>query len=56
MIKIPGFHHMEISSDVIFDEEEALKRFRKFQHEEVYEEDTPPKNVEPTFLLEYEIP
>ena len=28
-IYIPGFHHMEISRDDTFDEEEALKRSRK---------------------------
>ena len=37
---------MEISRDVIFDEEATLKRSRKCQHEEVYEEDVPPRNVE----------
>ena len=52
-IYIPGFHHMEISRDVTFDEEAALKRSRKCQHEEVYEEDAPPKNLEATFLPEY---
>ena len=45
-IYIPGFHHMEISRDVTFDEEVALKTSRKCQHEEVYEEDAPPRNVE----------
>ena len=43
-IYIPGFHHMEISRDVTFDEEAALKRSRKCQLEEVYEEETPPRN------------
>ena len=43
-IYIPGFHHMEISRDVTFDEEAALKRSRKCQHEEVQEEETPPRN------------
>ena len=47
---------MEISRDVTFDEEEALKRSRKCQHEEVYEEDTPPRNVDATFLPEDEAP
>ena len=51
-IYIPGFHHMEIDRDVTFDEEAALNRSRKFQHEEVYEEDAPPRNVEATFLPE----
>ena len=42
---------MEISRDVTFDEEEALKRSRKCQHEEVYEEDAPPRNVEADSFL-----
>ena len=41
---------MEIGRDVTLDEEVALKRSRKCQHEEVYEEDATPRNVEPTFL------
>ena len=45
-IYIPGFHHIEISRDVTFDDEPALKRSRKCQHEEVYEEDVPPRNIE----------
>ena len=45
-IYILGFHHMEISRDVTFDEEATLKRSRKCQHEEVYEEDLPPRIVE----------
>ena len=45
-IYIPGFHHMEISRDATFEEEAALKRSRKCQHEEVYEEDVPPRNLE----------
>ena len=45
-IYIIGFHHIEISRDVTFDEEASLKRSRKCQHEEVYEEDIPPRNVE----------
>ena len=32
-IYISGFHHMEINRDVTFDEEAALKRSRKCQHE-----------------------
>ena len=37
---------MDISRYVTFDEEATLKRYRKCQHEEVYEEDVPPRNVE----------
>ena len=37
---------MEISRDVTFDEEETLKRSIKHQHEEVYEEYVPSRNVE----------
>ena len=37
---------MEISRDVTFDEEATLKRSIKCQHEEVYEEDAPPRNIE----------
>ena len=55
-IYIPGFYHMEISRDVTFDEEAALKRYRKCQHEEVYEEDAHPRNLEATFLPEDEAP
>ena len=47
---------MEINRDVTFDEEAALKRSRKCQHEEVYEEDVPPRNEETTCLPEDEIP
>ena len=45
-IYIQGFHHMEISRDVTFDEEATLKRSRKCHHEELYEEYAPPINVE----------
>ena len=55
-IYIPGFHHMEISRDVTFDEEAALKRSRKCQHEEVFEEETPPRNEENAYLREDEAP
>ena len=55
-IYILGFHHMEISRDVAFDEEASLKRSRNFQHEEVYEEDVPPRNVDATFPPEDEAP
>ena len=47
---------MEISRDVTFDEEASLKRSRKCQHEEVYEEETPSRNKESTCLLEDEAP
>ena len=45
-IYIPRFHHMEISRDVTFDKEATLKISRKCQHEELYEEDVPPRNIE----------
>jgi hypothetical protein len=38
-IYIPGHHHIEISRDVTFDEYAALKKSRRFQLEEVYEEE-----------------
>ena len=47
---------MKISRHVTFDKEAALKRSRKCQHEEVYEEDAPPRNVENTSLHEDEVP
>ena len=53
-IYILGFHHMEISRDVTFDEEATLKISKKCQHEEVYEEDVPPTNVEVAPSLENE--
>ena len=46
VIYIPIFHHMDISRDATFDEDATLKRSTKCQHEEVYEEDAPPRNVE----------
>jgi hypothetical protein len=46
-IYIPGHRHIEISRDVTFDEEEALKKSRRCQLEEVYEEEpTIPKITE----------
>ena len=54
-IYIHGFHYMEISRDVTFDEEASLKRYIKCQHGEVYEEDVPPINVEITSLPEDEV-
>jgi hypothetical protein len=38
-IYIPGHRHIEISRDVTFDEEAALKKSRRFQLEEMYEEE-----------------
>ena len=55
-IYIPVFHHMKISRDVAFDKKAALKRSRKCQHEEVYEEDVPPINVEVAPSPENETP
>ena len=41
-IYISGFHHIDISRDVTFDEEVALKKYRMFQLEEIHKEDVPP--------------
>jgi hypothetical protein len=38
-IYIPGYHHIEISRDVTFDEDATLKKSRRCQLEEVYEEE-----------------
>ena len=38
-IYIPGYHHIEINKDVTFDEDATLKKSRRCQLEEVYEED-----------------
>jgi hypothetical protein len=38
-IYIPGHHHIEISRDVTFDEDATLKKSRRCQLEEVYEEE-----------------
>jgi hypothetical protein len=38
-IYIPGHHHIEISRDVTFDEDAALKKSRRRWLEEVYEEE-----------------
>ena len=40
-IYISGFHHIEISRDVTFDEEAALKKSRRCHLEEVHEKDVP---------------
>jgi hypothetical protein len=39
-IYIPGHHHIEINGDVTFDEDATLNKSRKFQLEEVYEEES----------------
>ena len=44
--KPSGFHHIEISKDVTFDEETPLKKSRRCQLEEVNEEDVPPRMIE----------
>jgi hypothetical protein len=47
-IYIPGYHHIEISRDVTFDEDATLKRSRKCHLEEVYEEEpVAPRVAEP---------
>jgi hypothetical protein len=38
-IYIPGYHHIEISRDVTFDEDTTLKRSRKCHLEEAYKEE-----------------
>ena len=43
IIYIPGYHHMEISRDVTFHEDTALKKLRKFQLKETYEEVVAPR-------------
>ena len=44
-IYISGFHHMNISRDVTFDEETTLKKSKRCRLEEVHEEDVPPGKV-----------
>jgi hypothetical protein len=47
-IYIPSYHHIEINRDVTFDEDAKLKKSRRFQLEEVYEEEpVPPRVAEP---------
>jgi hypothetical protein len=47
-IYIPSYHHIEISRDVKFDEDAALKKSRRCQLEEVYEEEPiAPRVAEP---------
>jgi hypothetical protein len=38
-VYIPGYHHIEINRDVTFDEDATLKKSRRCQREEVYEEE-----------------
>ena len=38
-IYILGYHHIDISRDVTFDEDATLKKSRRCQLEEVYEEE-----------------
>ena len=38
-IYIPGYHHIDISRDVTFDEDAAFKKSRRCHLEEVYEEE-----------------
>ena len=45
-INISGFHHIDISRDVTFDEETTPKKSIRFQLEEVHEEDVPPRRTE----------
>jgi hypothetical protein len=48
IIYIPGYHHIEIIIDVTFDEYETLKKSRRCQLEEVYEEEpVAPRVAEP---------
>jgi hypothetical protein len=47
-IYIPGYHHIEINRDVTFDEDATLKKSRRCQLEEVYEEEpVAPRVAEP---------
>jgi hypothetical protein len=47
-IYIPGYHHIEINKDVTFDEDATLKKSRRCQLEEVYEEEpVAPRVAEP---------
>ena len=45
-IYILGFHHIDISRDVTFDEETTLNKSIRCHLEEVHEEDVPPRKVE----------
>ena len=52
-IYISGFHHIEISRDVTFDEETNIKKSIRCHLEEVHEEDVPPrrKKYEPSLEI-----
>ena len=57
-IYILGFHRIDISRDITFDEETALKKYKRHQLEQVHEEYVPPRRTkdEPTYeriALEY---
>ena len=45
-IYISGFHHINISRDVTFDEDTTLKKSRRCHLEEVHEDDVPPRRIE----------
>jgi hypothetical protein len=60
IIYIPGYHHIDINKNVTFDDDVVLKRSRKCQLEEVYEEEPiAPRVAEPmeevTITLDDEI-
>ena len=46
-IYIPGYHHMEISRDVTFDEDATVNKSRKWQLKETYEEVVAPTAAKP---------
>ena len=50
-IYISGFHHIEISRDVTFEEETSLKKYRRCQLEEVHEMDIPSRRTKFGSLL-----
>ena len=41
-----GFHHIDISRDVTFNEEITLKKYKRCQLGEVHEDDVPPRKEE----------
>ena len=51
-IYISGFHHIDISRDMTFDEENTLNKSRRCHLEEVHQEDVPPRIVEDETSLE----